>query len=55
VEKRQVEPKDAYVKAVDKQGFANLLRQGNWDTSFLDLDGDTPPGKGAAARPAMRR
>jgi twitching motility protein PilT len=36
VDKGQVEPREAYVKAVDKTGFATLLKTRNHDTSFID-------------------
>ena len=47
-----VEPKEAYMKAIDKPNFANMLRQRNHDVSFLDLgsedSGAKQPAKGAA-------
>ncbi len=36
VEARQVEPKEAYMKSVEKSGFAAALRARRHDTSFLD-------------------
>jgi len=36
VDQRQVEPKEAYIKAQDKTGFANLLKNRGHDTSFID-------------------
>jgi twitching motility protein PilT len=33
-----VEPKEAYFKAIDKLNFANALRQGGYDMSFLDIE-----------------
>src|SRR5579862_8263583 len=36
VNQRQVEPKEAYIKAQDKTGFANLLKNHGHDTSFID-------------------
>ena len=41
VDGKLVEPKEAYMKAVDKANFASMLKQRNHDTSFLDL-GSTP-------------
>jgi twitching motility protein PilT len=38
VDGTQVEPKEAYFKAIDKQGFANMLRQRGHDVSFLEGD-----------------
>jgi hypothetical protein len=57
-----VEPKEAYFKATDKQSFANALKQGGHDTSFLDIEAmvagtaelgagrSTPAGAAAAGR-----
>jgi twitching motility protein PilT len=42
-----VEPREAYLKASDKQGFAALLRQRKHDTSFLDA-AEAAPAAGAA-------
>mgnify|MGYP001810127241 CR=1 FL=1 len=50
VEKRQVEVKEAYTKAVDKQGFVGQLKMAGHDVSFLDGDDDAP--KKGPARPA---
>ncbi|MDQ4080593.1 MAG: type IV pilus twitching motility protein PilT [Gemmatimonadota bacterium] len=48
VDKRQVEPREAYLKAIDKLIFANMLRQRGHDLTWLDqLD----PGASAAAKP----
>jgi twitching motility protein PilT len=52
VDSKLVEPKEAYMKAVDKTNFATMLKQRNHDTSFLDL-GSTPsaaPAPKAAAK-----
>jgi twitching motility protein PilT len=35
VRANKVEPKEAYIKAVDKSGFENLLRRNNFDVGFL--------------------
>jgi hypothetical protein len=35
VDSRQVESREAYTKAVDKTGFASLLKARRHDTSFL--------------------
>jgi twitching motility protein PilT len=45
VDTNQVEPREAYLKAIDKLGFANLLRQRGHQ---LDLDVDV---EGSAAHP----
>jgi twitching motility protein PilT len=36
VESKQVEPKEAYMKSVDKGGMAGLLKAKKFDTSFLE-------------------
>ena len=36
VDGRQVEPKEAYFKAIDKQGFGAMLKQRGHDVSFLE-------------------
>jgi hypothetical protein len=48
VDGKLVEPKEAYIKAIDKINFANLLRTRGHDTSFLDGDSTA---KGDAAPP----
>jgi twitching motility protein PilT len=56
-----VEPKEAYLKAIDKLNFANALKAAGHDTSFLDIEamaagaepggnGKPAPGAAAAAR-----
>jgi twitching motility protein PilT len=37
VDKRQVEPREAYLKAVDKIVFANMLKQRGHDVSWLEM------------------
>ncbi len=61
VESKQVEPQEAYLKATDKVGIINMLKQRGKDVSFADADDaraaaasapDAPPakpGRGAAA------
>jgi len=44
VDQRLVESKEAYIKAQDKTGFANLLKGRGHDTSFID--GEEGSGKG---------
>ncbi|GAC1517409.1 MAG: hypothetical protein NVS1B4_17540 [Gemmatimonadaceae bacterium] len=57
VDAKQVEPKEAYMKAVEKTGFAQQLRQRGHDVSFLAGDPTAPKeapashAKPAAARP----
>jgi twitching motility protein PilT len=48
VDKKQVEPREAYVKAVDKIVFANMLKQRGHDVSWLEA---VDPGAGASAKP----
>jgi len=38
VEGKRVEPRDAYIKAIDKTGFASQLRARGHDTSFVEND-----------------
>ena len=45
VDAAQVEPKEAYMKATDKTGFAQSLRSRGHDTSFVDGDASSSPGK----------
>jgi twitching motility protein PilT len=61
VDSGQVEPREAYLKASDKQGFAGLLRQRGHDTSFLEAGesataqpAKAEPARSAAQRPAAR-
>ena len=44
VDAKQVEPKEAYMKSVEKQTFATLLKTRGHDTSFLEGDGQGPSG-----------
>jgi twitching motility protein PilT len=46
VDTKQVEPREAYLKAVDKLVFANMLKQRGHDTSWLE---SIEPGSGPAA------
>ncbi len=48
-----VEPKEAYMKAIDKPNFATMLRNRNHDVGFLDL-GNSPEDAGAKPAPAAR-
>ena len=52
VEKRLVEPKEAYMKAVDKTSFVAGLKAKGHDTSFVDADPTNAP---AAPKPGSRR
>jgi twitching motility protein PilT len=63
VNAKQVEPKEAYVKAADKTGIANQLKAAGHDTSFLesetsaaskmDAAAASATGKPTPARPGM--
>jgi twitching motility protein PilT len=53
VDRELVESKEAYYKAIDKQGFANMLRQRGHDAGFLE--GDVAAAmSGKAEQPAQR-
>jgi hypothetical protein len=55
VDGKLVESKEAYMKAVDKMGFANMLRQRGHSTSFVDGDAMSGPGsKQDLARAGVR-
>jgi twitching motility protein PilT len=57
VDANKVEPQEAYFKANEKTGFANLLRTRGHDTSFLDateLAAAASPPAGAPAAPAPK-
>jgi hypothetical protein len=52
-----VEPKEAYMKAVDKTNFLSALKARGLDTTFADPSDAAPPKeppKPAAAAPAKR-
>jgi hypothetical protein len=51
VDGRHVEPKEAYMKAIDKQAFANMLRSRGHDTAFLDGDLAAAAGKAEPGAP----
>ena len=66
VDSGEVEPKEAYMKCVDKQGFVIMLKARNLDVSFAESDqqqqasaaaaaANAPPGAkpGSPARPAV--
>ena len=63
VEQRLVEPKEAYMKAVDKTYFLSMLKAKGHDTSFAESDpthaalatAGGPPAAGAAKPGAVRR
>ncbi len=53
-----VESREAYFKAIDKQGFGNMLRQRGHDVSFLESDfsaATTKPEPAGAQRPLSAR
>jgi len=51
VDSKQVEPQEAYLKATDKVGILNMLKQRGKDVSFADPD-DARAAGGAAEAPA---
>jgi len=62
VEQRLVEPKEAYMKSVDKGAFVNMLKAKGHDVSFQESDPTNaanagasggPPGTGGPAKPGM--
>jgi twitching motility protein PilT len=65
VERKLVEPKEAYMKSVDKASFITQLKAKGHDTSFVDADPTNAPGApagsgapvkpGAPARPGIKR
>jgi twitching motility protein PilT len=55
VDAGQVEPKEAYMKCVEKTGFVQMLKSRNLDVSFAETDQaakDAAPAAGAAGAPA---
>ncbi|HWJ22130.1 MAG TPA: type IV pilus twitching motility protein PilT [Gemmatimonadaceae bacterium] len=52
VDNKLVEPKEAYMKAVEKQTFATALKSRGHDVSFLESDGGGPGGPAAGGAPA---
>ncbi|MBI3791465.1 MAG: hypothetical protein HY275_11385, partial [Gemmatimonadetes bacterium] len=68
VNDKLVEPKEAYMKAVEKVGFLNQLKQHGHDVSFIESEegmsggggpGDKPggakPGEKTPPRPPLKR
>ena len=53
VDSKQVEPQEAYLKATDKVGILNMLKQRGKDVSFADPD-DARAAGGAAEAPAAK-
>jgi len=59
VDSGEVEPKEAYMKAVEKPGFVNMLKARNLDVSFAESDQAKPSeggdagGAAPAAKPAV--
>ena len=54
VEKKLVEPKEAYMKSVDKASFVNQLKAKGHDVSFVEADPTNAPGGGpASGTPAL--
>ncbi|HEU4993342.1 MAG TPA: type IV pilus twitching motility protein PilT [Gemmatimonadaceae bacterium] len=58
VDSGEVEPKEAYMKAVEKQGFVQMLKARNLDVSFAESDqasAHASAPQAAAAKPAVAR
>ncbi|WKW12687.1 type IV pilus twitching motility protein PilT [Pseudogemmatithrix spongiicola] len=58
VEKKLVEPKEAYMKSVDKGSFVNSLKAKGFDVSFVEADepgGAKPAMGGPAAKPGAKK
>ncbi|HJQ11734.1 MAG TPA: type IV pilus twitching motility protein PilT [Gemmatimonadaceae bacterium] len=57
VDSKQVEPQEAYLKATDKVGIINMLKQRGKDVSFADADDARAAGAAAEApaKPAGKR
>jgi len=53
VDAGQVEPKEAYMKANDKQGFAHMLRNRNIEVTFLDPTAEPPAAAAAPGKPEL--
>ena len=53
VDAGQVEPKEAYMKANDKTGFAHMLRNRGLEVSFLDPTDAPAPSAPAAGKPDL--
>ena len=57
VDSGEVEPKEAYMKAVEKTGFVQMLKARNLDVSFAETDQaagtPAPGGSGPGAKPGM--
>jgi twitching motility protein PilT len=51
VDAGQVEPKEAYMKANDKSGFAHMLRNRNLEVSFLDSTSEPSASAAAPGKP----
>ena len=54
VDAGNVEPKEAYMKAVDKISFTNMLRQRGHDTSFAETESAPPPAAPGKAEPGAK-
>jgi twitching motility protein PilT len=53
VDAGQVEPKEAYMKANDKQGFAHMLRNRNIEVTFLDPTAEPPAAPATPGKPEL--
>ena len=55
VEKKLVEPKEAYMKSVDKGAFVAALKAKGHDTSFVEPDASAGGAGGAAGAAAAKQ
>ena len=53
VERKLVEPKEAYMKSVDKTAFVNQLKAKGHDVSFIEADPLSTPAGGGSGTPNM--
>jgi twitching motility protein PilT len=53
VERKLVEPKEAYMKSVDKSAFVNQLKAKGHDVSFIEADPLSTPAGGGSGTPNM--
>ncbi len=51
VEQKLVEPKEAYMRSVDKGSFINSLKAKGYDTGFIDADPTNAPGPPGGSHP----
>jgi twitching motility protein PilT len=55
VEQKLVEPKEAYMRSVDKGSFVNQLKAKGFDTSFVEADPTNAPAPAGSAKPGAKK